>query len=133
MSATIEVRAPSEQSEGTRSQVQRWLKSIGDTVVENEPLIEVETDKVTIEIPSPASGVLHEILKHETDRDCTGSVAWDDSTRSDVYRARKSARRHQERGAFLVGRDKRCGRSCHISVCQYLGGRSHQSRRAAPA
>ncbi|MFC4308050.1 dihydrolipoamide acetyltransferase family protein [Steroidobacter flavus] len=62
---TIEVRAPSEQSEGTRSQVQRWLKNIGETVVENEPLIEVETDKVTIEIPAPAAGVLREILKHE--------------------------------------------------------------------
>lgn len=65
MTTTIEVRAPSEQSEGTRSQVQRWLKSVGDAVAENEPLIEVETDKVTIEIPAPASGVLHEILKQE--------------------------------------------------------------------
>ena len=65
MSSTIEVRAPGEQSEGTRSQVQRWLKSVGENVAENEPLIEVETDKVTIEIPAPASGVLHEILKHE--------------------------------------------------------------------
>lgn len=65
MTATIEVRAPSEQSEGTRSQVQRWLKNIGETVAENEPLIEVETDKVTIEIPSPAGGVLREILKQE--------------------------------------------------------------------
>jgi 2-oxoglutarate dehydrogenase E2 component (dihydrolipoamide succinyltransferase) len=65
MTMTIEVRAPSEQSEGTRSQVQRWLKNIGETVAENEPLIEVETDKVTIEIPAPAGGVLREILKHE--------------------------------------------------------------------
>lgn len=67
MTSTIEVRAPSEQSEGTRSQVQRWLKSIGETVAENEPLIEVETDKVTIEIPAPASGVLQEILKQESE------------------------------------------------------------------
>ncbi len=65
MTTTIEVRAPSEQSEGTRSQVQRWLKNIGEAVTENEPLIEVETDKVTIEIPAPAGGVLTEILKHE--------------------------------------------------------------------
>jgi 2-oxoglutarate dehydrogenase E2 component (dihydrolipoamide succinyltransferase) len=65
MTTTIEVRAPSEQSEGTRSQVQRWLKNIGEAVVENEPLIEVETDKVTIEIPAPAAGVLREILKGE--------------------------------------------------------------------
>lgn len=65
MTMTIEVRAPSEQSEGTRSQVQRWLKNIGETVAENEPLIEVETDKVTIEIPAPAGGVLSGIVKHE--------------------------------------------------------------------
>lgn len=65
MTTTIEVRAPREQSEGTRSQVQRWLKNIGEPVVENEPLIEVETDKVTIEIPAPAGGVLREILKGE--------------------------------------------------------------------
>lgn len=65
MTTTIEVRAPSEQSEGTRSQVQRWLKNIGETVRENEPLLELETDKVTIEIPAPADGVLREILKQE--------------------------------------------------------------------
>jgi len=67
MTASIEVRAPVEQSDGTRSQVQRWLKSIGDSVAENEPLIELETDKVTIEIPAPASGILQEILKQESD------------------------------------------------------------------
>lgn len=63
--ATVEVRAPTEQTEGTRSQIQRWLKAVGDAVHENEPLIEVETDKVTIEIPAPASGVLSEVLKED--------------------------------------------------------------------
>ena len=74
MSATIEIRAPSEQTEGTRSQVQRWLKSVGDAVVENEPLIELETDKVTIEIPAPAGGVLAEILKQEQDEIAPGEL-----------------------------------------------------------
>jgi 2-oxoglutarate dehydrogenase E2 component (dihydrolipoamide succinyltransferase) len=74
MSATVEVRAPSEQSEGTRSQVQRWLKAVGDNVAENEPLIEVETDKVTIEIPAPASGVLHEIMKQEQEEIAPGEL-----------------------------------------------------------
>lgn len=64
MNTRIEIRAP-EHSEGTRSQVQRWLKSVGDSIEADEPLIEVETDKVTIEIPSPARGVLCEILKQE--------------------------------------------------------------------
>jgi 2-oxoglutarate dehydrogenase E2 component (dihydrolipoamide succinyltransferase) len=63
--ASVEVRLPRDQAEGTRSQIQRWLKSVGDQVREHEPLIEVETDKVTIEIPSPATGVLREILKGE--------------------------------------------------------------------
>lgn len=74
MTATIEIRAPSEQTEGTRSQVQRWLKSVGDTVAENEPLIELETDKVTIEIPAPAGGVLAEILKQEQDEIAPGEL-----------------------------------------------------------
>jgi 2-oxoglutarate dehydrogenase E2 component (dihydrolipoamide succinyltransferase) len=74
MTASIEIRAPSEQTEGTRSQVQRWLKSVGDAVVENEPLIELETDKVTIEIPAPAGGVLAEILKQESDEIAPGEL-----------------------------------------------------------
>lgn len=74
MAATIEIRAPSEQTEGTRSQVQRWLKAVGDAVVENEPLIELETDKVTIEIAAPAGGVLAEILKQEQDEIAPGEL-----------------------------------------------------------
>jgi 2-oxoglutarate dehydrogenase E2 component (dihydrolipoamide succinyltransferase) len=65
MSAVVEIRAPAEQTEGTRSQVLKWLKTVGETVSENEPLIEIETDKVTVEVASPGSGVLREILKRE--------------------------------------------------------------------
>src|SRR6266702_118477 len=67
MSSEVEIRAPAEQTEGTRSQILRWLKSVGDTVTENEPLIEIETDKVTVEIASPGSGTLREIVKQEQD------------------------------------------------------------------
>ena len=45
----------------------RWLKAVGERVLLNEPLIELETDKVTVEVPAPGSGVLHEILKREQD------------------------------------------------------------------
>ncbi|HUI62868.1 MAG TPA: 2-oxo acid dehydrogenase subunit E2 [Steroidobacteraceae bacterium] len=65
MSAQLEIRAPAEQTEGTRSQLLRWLKAVGDSVTENEPLIEIETDKVTVEIASPGSGTLREILRQE--------------------------------------------------------------------
>lgn len=67
MSSKVEIRAPAEQTEGTRSQVLRWLKSVGEVVAENEPLIELETDKVTVEVASPGSGTLREILKQEQD------------------------------------------------------------------
>ena len=61
----VEVRAPAAQEEGTRSQVLRWLKAVGESVRAHEPLIELETDKVTIEVPAPASGVLEAIVKAE--------------------------------------------------------------------
>jgi 2-oxoglutarate dehydrogenase E2 component (dihydrolipoamide succinyltransferase) len=57
----IEVRVPEEQ-EGTKAVVRAWLKVVGDQVAENDPLVELETDKVTQEVPSPAAGVLAEIV-----------------------------------------------------------------------
>jgi 2-oxoglutarate dehydrogenase E2 component (dihydrolipoamide succinyltransferase) len=61
----IEVRVPDEQ-EGTKAVVRAWLKKVGEPVAVNDPLVELETDKVTQEVPSPAAGVLSEILL-ETD------------------------------------------------------------------
>ena len=62
MSEIVDVLLPSDQTEGTQSHVRAWLKSVGDAVEENEPLLEIETDKVTVEVPSPCGGVLAEIL-----------------------------------------------------------------------
>jgi 2-oxoglutarate dehydrogenase E2 component (dihydrolipoamide succinyltransferase) len=70
----IDVRAPADQEEGSQSQVLRWLKSIGERVEEDEPLIEIETDKVTVELASPAAGVLVEILKREEEEIAPGEV-----------------------------------------------------------
>jgi len=57
----IEVRVPDEQ-EGTKAVVRAWLKQVGDAIAENDPLVELETDKVTQEVPAPAAGVLAEIV-----------------------------------------------------------------------
>ena len=63
MSESVVLPALGESvTEGT---VTRWLKNIGDTVEVDEPLLEVSTDKVDTEIPSPVSGVLEEILVQE--------------------------------------------------------------------
>ncbi|NUQ32753.1 MAG: 2-oxoglutarate dehydrogenase, E2 component, dihydrolipoamide succinyltransferase, partial [Dermatophilaceae bacterium] len=51
----------------TEGTVTRWLKSVGDQVEVDEPLLEVSTDKVDTEIPSPVAGTLQEILAQEDD------------------------------------------------------------------
>jgi 2-oxoglutarate dehydrogenase E2 component (dihydrolipoamide succinyltransferase) len=71
---SVEIRAPSGQEEGTRSQVLRWLKAVGEPVAEHEPLIELETDKVTVEVASPGAGVLTEILKQEQEEVAPGEI-----------------------------------------------------------
>jgi len=65
MPRLLDIQVPSESFEGTRSQLVRWLKTPGQSVAAGEPLIEVETEKVTMEIHAPAAGVLREILKQE--------------------------------------------------------------------
>jgi 2-oxoglutarate dehydrogenase E2 component (dihydrolipoamide succinyltransferase) len=65
--SVIDIIVPEEQ-EGTKAVVRSWLKRIGDPVAKDDPLVELETDKVTQEVPSPASGVLSEILL-DTDAD----------------------------------------------------------------
>jgi 2-oxoglutarate dehydrogenase E2 component (dihydrolipoamide succinyltransferase) len=57
----IDIIVPVE-GEGTQATVRTWLKKVGDAVAEHEPLVELETDKVAMEVPAPASGVLREIL-----------------------------------------------------------------------
>lgn len=65
MSQSVQMPALGESvTEGT---VTRWLKSVGETVEVDEPLLEVATDKVDTEIPSPIAGVLEEILVQEDD------------------------------------------------------------------
>jgi 2-oxoglutarate dehydrogenase E2 component (dihydrolipoamide succinyltransferase) len=57
----IDIIVPLEQ-EGTKAIVRSWLKKIGDPVALDDPLVELETDKVTQEVPAPATGILTEIL-----------------------------------------------------------------------
>jgi len=69
----IDVVVP-ENSEGTEATVLRWLYKVGDRVAEHQPLLELETDKVTVEIAAPSSGVLIEILKGESESVEPGAV-----------------------------------------------------------
>lgn len=72
MAQDIEMPALGESvTEGT---VSRWLKKVGDQVAVDEPLLEVSTDKVDSEVPSPTSGVITEILVEEDETVDVGTV-----------------------------------------------------------
>lgn len=59
---SIEIRVPTLGESVTEATVGKWFKKTGDTVTADEPLVELETDKVTVEVPAPASGVMGEII-----------------------------------------------------------------------
>ncbi|GAB7047513.1 2-oxoglutarate dehydrogenase, E2 component, dihydrolipoamide succinyltransferase [Catenuloplanes indicus] len=69
----VSVTMPRLGESVTEGTVTRWLKQVGDTVEADEPLLEVSTDKVDTEIPSPASGVLTSILVNEDETAEVGS------------------------------------------------------------
>src|SRR5205814_9254480 len=60
-----EIKVPSLGESITEATVAKWLKRPGEAVAADEPVAELETDKVTLEVPAPASGTLAEILAEE--------------------------------------------------------------------
>jgi Pyruvate/2-oxoglutarate dehydrogenase complex, dihydrolipoamide acyltransferase (E2) component, and related enzymes len=74
MASLVDVTVPVGQAEGTESVVSTWFKAVGDDVTENEPLLEISTDKVNMEVAAPASGRLAEIVKNEGDAIEPGEV-----------------------------------------------------------
>ncbi|MGY3463559.1 pyruvate/2-oxoglutarate dehydrogenase complex dihydrolipoamide acyltransferase (E2) component [Bradyrhizobium sp. LM6.11] len=57
-----EIRVPTLGESVTEATIGRWFKKAGDPVAVDEPLVELETDKVTIEVPAPSAGTLSEIV-----------------------------------------------------------------------
>ena len=62
---TIDLLVPALGESVVEATVAKWRKSSGDSVNADEPIVELETEKVTLEVPSPVSGILHEIVAHE--------------------------------------------------------------------
>jgi pyruvate carboxylase len=57
-----EIRVPKIAASAAKASIGRWFKRVGDPVSLNEPLVEIETDGTTVEVPASATGVLSEIL-----------------------------------------------------------------------
>ena len=62
---TINLLVPALGESVVEATVAKWMKSSGDSVNADEPIVELETEKVTLEVPSPVSGILHEIVANE--------------------------------------------------------------------
>jgi 2-oxoglutarate dehydrogenase E2 component (dihydrolipoamide succinyltransferase) len=69
-----EIRVPALGESITEATVGHWLKQAGDPVSADEPLVELETDKVTVEVPAPASGILSEIVVKAGDTVAVGAL-----------------------------------------------------------
>ena len=61
----IEIKVPSLGESVTEATVAKWLKQPGEAVAVDEPVVELETDKVNVEVPAPAAGTLAEIVAAE--------------------------------------------------------------------
>lgn len=150
MATLIDIIVPEGQQEGTESTLTSWLKQAGDAVTKHEPLIELETDKVVVEVAAPESGILAELLVGEGDmvepgallgRIEAGAVAADKpkadkvasqisqavskSNRTEGHRMSPAVRRllkkHDIDPAAMTG-SGRDGRITHSDVQVFLGG-----------
>ncbi|MBL8882079.1 MAG: 2-oxoglutarate dehydrogenase complex dihydrolipoyllysine-residue succinyltransferase [Hyphomicrobium sp.] len=70
----VEIRVPALGESVTEATVGKWFKKPGDTVKADEPLVELETDKVTLEVPAPSDGVMGEILVEQGGTVAVGAV-----------------------------------------------------------
>src|SRR5262249_20111123 len=69
-----EIRVPALGESVTEAPIAKWSKKPGDPVVVDEPLVELETDKVTIEVPAPAAGVLGDIAAKDGETVAVGAL-----------------------------------------------------------
>ncbi|WP_303853054.1 2-oxoglutarate dehydrogenase complex dihydrolipoyllysine-residue succinyltransferase [Bartonella apis] len=69
-----EIRVPTLGESVTEATIGKWFKKVGDAVAMDEPLVELETDKVTVEVPSPVAGKLTEIVAKEGDNVEVGAL-----------------------------------------------------------
>ena len=70
-----EIRVPTLGESVTEATIGRWFKKAGEAVAVDEPLVELETDKVTIEVPAPVAGTLGEIIAKDGETVAVGALA----------------------------------------------------------
>ncbi len=126
----ISVQMPALGESVTEGTVTRWLKQEGDAVAVDEPLLEVSTDKVDTEIPSPAAGVLTKIIAAEDDVvEVGGDLALIGEEGETVDSGDSAPRRRGRAGARARRRRSQADRSAG----RRARARARQARRLAVA
>ena len=141
-----EIRVPTLGESVTEATIGKWFKKPGDAVAVDEPLVELETDKVTIEVPAPAAGVLSEIAAKDGETVAVGALlgqikegagapaakpaAAPTGKPAEDRAAPKPRREPQPRAA---GRRRPATHAARALGAQDRGRNRHRSGRASPA
>src|SRR5579883_121394 len=94
-----EIRVPALGESVTEATIGKWFKKAGDAVAVDEPLVELETDKVTIEVPAPAAGVLGQIAAKDGETVAVGALLGEIQEGAGAAAAKPAAKPAQTRAA----------------------------------
>ncbi len=94
-----EIRVPTLGESVTEATIGKWFKKVGDAIAIDEPLVELETDKVTVEVPAAAAGVLAEITAKEGDTVEVNALLGQISTDGSAAAAAPSAKKEEAKPA----------------------------------
>ncbi|PWU75100.1 dihydrolipoamide succinyltransferase [Ochrobactrum sp. POC9] len=94
-----EIRVPTLGESVTEATIGKWFKKVGDVIAVDEPLVELETDKVTVEVPAAAAGVLAEITAKEGDTVEVNALLGQISTDGSAVAAAPAAKKEEAKPA----------------------------------
>ncbi|HEX6965651.1 MAG TPA: 2-oxoglutarate dehydrogenase complex dihydrolipoyllysine-residue succinyltransferase [Gemmatimonadaceae bacterium] len=126
----ISIKVPPLGESIVEATVGRWLKQEGDVVARGEPLVELETDKVNVEVPAPNAGVLTKQLRK------TGDVVAVDETIAEVDETRSSGYGTRDAGAATVAakaEPTRTAAAAAAASSQPTAGTAHGEVKTSPA
>ena len=121
-----DIRVPTLGESVTEATVGKWFKQPGDAVAVDEPLVELETDKVTLEVPAPAAGVLGEIAAKNGDTVGVGALLGQIKEGAGAAQAKPAAPTAKVADAPKVGRTRsgsKIHRNADAAICPQNGGR----------
>ena len=137
---SVELKVPAVGESITEVQISQWLKAEGDAVAKDENLVEIETDKATVELPAPVAGTVVKVLKRAGETATVGEVIGymeEAAVASRPRRCKRSPRlrsavRHRQGRPKIVGSIRSPGASARLrSMRARLPADAASNRRSA--